>query len=128
MAACTLPVCVDTVLCLEERGIEFVHLRERMGVMTPGKARSGVGLVSEPRRPCTWRGPPSTSVPLEQHHHDDASKQQVLLVLGEVRELLYAEAALQDGGLLLYAQHVPAVQLRQMGRVEEEAAQGVAQG
>src|SRR5918993_3429902 len=71
---------------------------------------------------------PLTSIPLEQHHHDDAGKQQVLLVFGEINELLNAEAALQDGGLLLYAQHVPAIHLRQVGRVEEEAAQGVAQG
>lgn len=67
--------CITRYNGLEERGIEFVPLREWMGIMTPGKIRLGVGLVSGPRRPRTLRGPPSTSVPLEQHHHDDAGKQ-----------------------------------------------------
>ena len=64
----------------------------------------------------------SASVSLQQNSHDDAGEEQIFLVLGEIGELVDTEAALQDGGLFLYAQHVLAVQFRDVGGVEEEAA------
>src|SRR5215217_1426501 len=63
-------------------------------------------------------------VSLQEDHHDDTGEEQIFLFFREIGEPVDAEAALQDGGLFLNTQYVPAVQFRQVGGVEEEAAEG----
>src|SRR3712207_1162708 len=100
--------------------VEIRELRLALRAAVDGVAAHGIS----PEMP---RGVALPAVPLQQDHHDDAGEDQVLLHLREFLELLQPEAALEDGPLLRHAQGRASAQVHDVGRVEEEAAQGVAE-